>query len=141
VVLPGTTTHSAVFFLTSSVVWRCYVRMTKCETKVTNGSGSKVVLKLSNGGTHVILKEIEDRQWHTIGTEPNATYREYWVGSIEGTPILFSSDDCLGNKEIKIQNGGKVEMIPRIPNQDTSVHTVGASSEHTVGASSTCNLL
>lgn len=92
--------------------------MTKVETRVTNNSGREVVLKQINAGTYVVIKRIGNGGSYIIKSESNTTYREYWAGSVEGTqagtPIVtFSSDDCIGNKEIKIPNGGEVQMIPR----------------------------
>ena len=87
--------------------------MATCDTIVQNDSGSQVELKLSNAGVHLKIKKIENGESYTIKSEPNATYREYWVGSVEGTPIVFSSDDCLENEKIIIQSGGTAQNIPR----------------------------
>lgn len=83
------------------------------DTIVQNDSGSPVELKLSNAGVHLKIKKIENGGSYTIQSEPNATYREYWVGSVEGTPIVFSSDDCIENEKIIIQPGGTAQNIPR----------------------------
>ncbi|KAG0599860.1 hypothetical protein M758_12G183800 [Ceratodon purpureus] len=97
--------------------------MTQLETKVMNESSSEVTLELNNAGAPIEIGNVKNGDYYLIKTEPNATYREYWVGAVKGTPLVFSSDDCLTNKEIKITED-KVEMIPR--GDEHSSQTLGA---------------
>jgi len=101
-----------------------HFKMTQLETKVINESSSEVTLQLSNAGVNLVIEKLKNGECYLIKSEPNATYREYWVGAVKGTPIVFSSDDCLSNKEIKINEGNVVKMIPR-----GDEHTSSASSE------------
>lgn len=87
--------------------------MTTCYTKVANENGKEVVLKMSNAGVHIKVKSVKRGECYTITPEPNATYREYRVGEVEGTPIVFSSDDCLKNEEVIIKTDGEFQMNKR----------------------------
>ncbi|KAG0555587.1 hypothetical protein KC19_12G180200 [Ceratodon purpureus] len=98
--------------------------MTQLETKVINESSSEVTLQLNNAGAYLDIEKLKKGQYYLIKTEPNATYREYWVGVVKDSPITFTSDDCIGSKEIKINEGNVVKMIPR-----GDEHTSSASSQ------------
>jgi hypothetical protein len=87
--------------------------MAQLETSVINDSGGDVTLQLSNAGTHLEIQKLKSGERCPIKSDPNATYREYWVVAVKGTPVVFSSDDCIVHKEIRIKDDGKHEMTPR----------------------------
>lgn len=80
------------------------------STEVINESDNDYLLKEGNAGVYSILKQLEKRRGRfTIRYNPNATYREYWVGTDKAeVETVFSSDDCMDYDCITIRNGPRV---------------------------------
>jgi hypothetical protein len=92
------------------------------QTRVVNESETSFELKQGNGGHYTWLTTLEIGKSYTIRCDPNATYCEYWVGSVAGKPeTIISSDDCAEYKEIKIpktpEDGTKRKLVKILRNE------------------------
>lgn len=83
-------------------------------TTFHNKTGETFELKEGNAGVYSHLKTLEDGKTYDVTFDPNATYREYWVGSTtKGMVVTITSDDCTAHKEIKVMKGGRLDKIER----------------------------
>lgn len=76
------------------------------STTVINLSGNDYVLKEGNAGVYSQMSKLPPRSGKfTIQCNPNATYREYWVGTdLAKVATIISSDDCMEYEVIKIKD-------------------------------------
>ena len=75
------------------------------KTRFHNKTSEEVELKEGNGGVYSFLQNLKSNDHYDVVFDPNATYREYWVGSNSKGSITISSDDCVENENITIKDG------------------------------------
>lgn len=84
------------------------------KTTFHNITGETFELREGNAGVYAHLATLKDGKTHEVTFDPNATYREYWVGSTTKQMVItITSDDCTDHKEIKVMKGGELDKIPR----------------------------
>ena len=83
------------------------------STRFHNKTTEEVELKEGNGGVYSSLKTLKSNDHYDVVFDPNATYREYWVGSNSKGSITISSDDCVEHDDITITDGPKADMKRR----------------------------
>jgi hypothetical protein len=89
------------------------------EVKVINKANRNVVLKESNAGIPLVLKNLSPEESTSIHVDPNATYREYIMITLPNNEQLrqISSDEMQDLKAIKIyiddQDNWSWEDIPK----------------------------
>ena len=73
------------------------------QTKLINGTDSALRIQEGSAGVKRTIGIIGKEKSYTVNVDGNATYREYWISSLEsGDPIVISSDDCQAYSEITI---------------------------------------
>lgn len=86
------------------------------KTTFHNATGETFELKEGNAGVYSHLTTLKDGKTFDVTFDPNATYREYWVGSTtKGLVVTITSDDCNDNSNIKVLHGGRLDKTPRNP--------------------------
>lgn len=84
-------------------------------TTFQNSTGETFELKEGNAGVYSPLATLKDGQTYDVTFDPNATYREYWVGSTtKGMVVTITSDDCTDHKYITVMKGGRLDKIRRL---------------------------
>lgn len=84
------------------------------STRFHNKTGEAFDLKEGNAGIYSKLATVLNDEHYDVSFDPNATYREYWVGTnSRGIIVTISSDDCADSESIDIHTGPKIEKHPR----------------------------
>lgn len=84
------------------------------STRFNNKTGDSFDLKEGNAGIYSKLATVPDNQHYDVSFDPNATYREYWVGTnSRGMVVTISSDDCADSESIDIQRDLQITKRPR----------------------------
>jgi hypothetical protein len=85
-------------------------------TTFHNDTGETFELKEGNAGVYTHLTTLKDGKTFDVTFDPNATYREYWVGSTtKGMFVTITTDDCTDNDHIKVMKGGGLDKSRRSP--------------------------
>jgi hypothetical protein len=84
------------------------------STRFHNKTGEAFDLKEGNAGIYSKLATVSNADHYDVSFDPNATYREYWVGTnSRGMVVTISSDDCADSESINIYSGPKIVKNPR----------------------------
>jgi len=84
------------------------------STRFNNKTGAEFDLKEGNAGIYSKLATVPNDGHYDVKFDPNATYREYWVGTnSRGMVVTISSDDCAASDIIDIQSDLKIKKYPR----------------------------
>ena len=72
-------------------------------TKFINGTQEKLEVKEGNAGIYSKVATVPPGGNCNLTYDPNATYREYWVGTnSSGMVVTINSDDCADSEEITV---------------------------------------
>lgn len=84
-------------------------------TKFINGTDEKLEVKEGNAGVYSKIAIVGPGGSCDVKCDPNATYREYWVGTnASGMVVTINSDDCADSEAITVVDRmGNIVKTPR----------------------------
>ena len=86
-------------------------------TKFINGTKEVLEVKEGNAGIYSKIATVQAGESCDVYCDPNATYREYWVGTnSSGMVVTITSDDCADSETITVVDQmGKIKKEKRQP--------------------------
>jgi hypothetical protein len=84
-------------------------------TKFINGTQERLEVKEGNAGIYSKIASVAPGGSCNVQCDPNATYREFWVGTnSSGMVVTINSDDCAESEEITVvDRTGNIIKTPR----------------------------